>query len=405
MQLSFFISKRLSQSKQTSFSKLIVRIATIAVAISIAVMLLSVAISRGYQQQVKEKLAGFQSHIIINNLDQNQSVESLPITRNKDVELFLTAGNGFKHFQKYGLKTGIIKTENDFQGIVIKGVDSSFDWKFIKNSLKAGSILDLSSQKMGNQIIISSFLAQKMGFKVGDALMVYFIQDPPRVRKFNIVGVFDTNLGELDDLYAIIDLKQIQKLNNWTDTQITGYEIFTNNFDSLDSQIEALTTVTPYTMGITPITFIYPELFSWLKMLDVNVLIVLILMAAVAIINMTTALLILIVERSNMIGMLKALGSTNKNIIKIFINLASFIVFRGLLLGNLLAGIIAYLQYRFQLVKLSEKDYYISAVPIHFAFSDFLIINLTCFVICMVLLLLPATLISKISPIKSIRFD
>ncbi|MES2656317.1 MAG: FtsX-like permease family protein [Bacteroidota bacterium] len=405
MQLSFFISKRLSQSKQTSFSKLIVKIATLAVAISIAVMLLAVAISRGYQQQVKAKLAGFQSHIVINNLDQNQSYESFPIEQNKTVEQFLSTQNGFKHFQKYGIKTGIIKTENDFQGVVLKGIDSTFDWSFIKKSLIAGSLLNINSHKTSNEIIISSSLAQKLGFKIGDAIMIYFIQEPPRVRKFNVTGIFDTNLGELDDLYAIVDLKQIQKLNNWPSNVITGYEVFINNFDSLDTQMDLLSGVTPYTMGITPITSIYPELFNWLKMLDVNVLIVLVLMAAVAIINMTTALLILIVERSNMIGMLKALGSSNKNIIKIFINLASFIVFRGLLLGNLLAGLLGYLQYNFQFIKLSEKDYYIGAVPISFAVTDFIIINIACFCICIILLLLPANLVSKIHPVKSIKFD
>jgi len=405
LQLSVFISKRLSQSKQTSFSKLIVRIATLAVAISVTVMLLAIAISRGYKQQVSQKLSNFQSHILINNLDQNQSYQSLPIEGNADVEQFINAKNGFKHFQKYAIKAGIIKTENDFQGIVLKGVDSQFDFTYLKNSLIAGNIPKLDTVKLSNQILLSSSLAQKLGFKVGDGIFVYFIQDPPRVRKFNIVGIFDTNLGEIDDLYALVDIKQIQKLNGWSNNLFTGYEIFVNNFDSLDAKVNLLATITPYTMGITPINLVYPDLFNWLNMLDVNVMIILILMAAVAIINMVTALLILIVERSNMIGMLKALGLNNLNIIKIFLNLAAFIIIRGLLLGNALAIGLGFLQQQFSFIKLSEKDYYVSAVPVSFQPFDFVLVNVSCFAICLVLLLLPANVVSKISPVKSIRFD
>ncbi len=405
MQLSFFISKRLSQSKQTSFSKLIVRIATLAVAISVTVMLLAIAISRGYKQQVSQKLSNFQSHILINNLDQNQSYQSLPIEGNADVEQFINAKNGFKHFQKYAIKAGIIKTENDFQGIVLKGVDSQFDFTYLKNSIIAGNIPKLDTVKLSNQILLSSSLAQKLGFKVGDGIFVYFIQDPPRVRKFKIVGIFDTNLGEIDDLYAIVDIKQIQKLNGWSNNLFTGYEVFVNNFDSLESKVDLLATVTPYTMGITPINLVFPDLFNWLNMLDVNVMIILILMAAVAIINMVTALLILIVERSNMIGMLKALGLNNLNIIKIFLNLAAFIIIRGLLLGNALAIGLGYLQQQFSFIKLSEKDYYVSAVPVSFQPFDFILVNFSCFAICLILLLLPANVVSKISPVKSIRFD
>jgi lipoprotein-releasing system permease protein len=405
LQLSFFISKRLSQSKQTSFSQLIVRIATLAVAISVTVMLLSIAISRGYKEQVSQKLSNFQSHILINNLDQNQSYQSLPIEGNTDVEQFINSKNGFKHFQKYAIKAGIIKTENDFQGIVLKGVDSQFDFTYLQKSLIDGKIPKLDSVKLSNQILLSSSLAQKLGFKVGDGIFVYFIQDPPRVRKFNIVGIFDTNLGEIDDLFALVDMKQIQKLNGWSNNLFTGYEVFINQFDSLDSKVDLLATVTPYTMGITPINLIYPELFNWLNMLDVNVIIILILMAAVAIINMVTALLILIVERSNMIGMLKALGLNNLNIIKIFLNLAAFIIFRGLLLGNAFAFGLGMLQQQFSLIKLSEKDYYVSAVPVSFQPFDFVLVNVSCFAICLVLLLLPANVVSKISPVKSIRFD
>ncbi len=405
MQLSFFISKRLSQSKQTSFSKLIVRIATLAVAISVTVMLLAIAISRGYKQQVSQKLSSFQSDIVINNLDLNLSYQSAPIQSNNDVEQFLNTKNGFKHFQKYAIKAGIIKTENDFQGIVLKGVDNQFDFNFLRESIVSGSIPKFDSNQMSNEIMLSASLANKLGFKVGDGIFVYFIQDPPRVRKFKVCGIYDTNLGEMDDLYIIVDIKQIQKLNNWPSEYITGYEVFVNNFDSLQNKVDLLATITPYTMGITPINLIYPEIFNWLNMLDVNVTIILILMAAVSIINMITALLILIVERSNMIGMLKALGMKNKHIIKIFLNLAAFIILRGLILGNVIALTLGFIQQKFHLIKLSEKDYYVSAVPVFFNTYDFIFVNAACFVICLILLLVPVNSVSKISPIKAIRFD
>jgi len=368
-------------------------------------MLLAIAISRGYKHQVSQKLSSFQSHILVNNLDQNQSYQSLPIEENAEVEQFLIPKNGFKHFQKYAIKAGIIKTENDFQGIVLKGVNDKFDFTYLKNCITAGSIPVFDSAKLSSEILISSSLAQKLSFKVGNGVFVYFIQDPPRVRKFKICGIFDTKLGELDDFYALVDLKQIQKLNSWPANFFTGYEVFINSFDSLAAKVDLLATVTPYTMGITPINLIYPELFNWLNMLDVNVMIILILMAAVAIINMVTALLILIVERSNMIGMLKALGMKNKAIMIIFLHLASFIVIRGLLLGNALAFGIGYLQAQFHLIKLSEKDYYVSAVPVNFQLRDFVLVNGACFAICLILLLLPANAVSKINPVKSIRFD
>jgi lipoprotein-releasing system permease protein len=387
LQLSFFISKRLSQSKQTSFSKLIVRIATLAVAISVTVMLLAIAISRGYKQQVSQKLSSFQSDIVINNLDLNLSYQSAPIQSNNDVEQFLNTKNGFKHFQKYAIKAGIIKTENDFQGIVLKGVDNQFDFNFLRESIVSGSIPKFDSNQMSNEIMLSASLANKLGFKVGDGIFVYFIQDPPRVRKFKICGIYDTNLGEMDDLYIIVDIKQIQKLNNWPSEYITGYEVFVNNFDSLQNKVDLLATIT------------------WLNMLDVNVTIILILMAAVSIINMITALLILIVERSNMIGMLKALGMKNKHIIKIFLNLAAFIILRGLILGNVIALTLGFIQQKFHLIKLSEKDYYVSAVPVFFNTYDFIFVNAACFVICLILLLVPVNSVSKISPIKAIRFD
>ncbi len=368
-------------------------------------MLLAIAISRGYKQQVSQKLSSFQSDIVINNLDLNLSYQSAPIQSNNDVEQFLNTKNGFKHFQKYAIKAGIIKTENDFQGIVLKGVDNQFDFNFLRESIVSGSIPKFDSNQMSNEIMLSASLANKLGFKVGDGIFVYFIQDPPRVRKFKVCGIYDTNLGEMDDLYIIVDIKQIQKLNNWPSEYITGYEVFINNFDSLQNKVDLLATIMPYTMGITPINLIYPEIFNWLDMLDVNVMIILILMAAVSIINMITALLILIVERSNMIGMLKALGMKNKHIIKIFLNLAAFIILRGLFLGNIIALTIGFIQQKFNLIKLSEKDYYVSAVPVFFNTYDFIFVNAACFIICLILLLVPVNSISKISPIKAIRFD
>lgn len=405
LNFSYFISQRLSSYRHAQFSRLIIRIAIAAVAISVMIMLLAVAISKGYQHEIRNKVAGFQSHIQITSLDQNNSYEGNPLERDSVFEQIVASRPGIKHIQKFANKAGIIKTTDDFQGIVLKGVDSDFDWSFINSGLQAGTSFRVNPAEKANDIVISKITASRMKLKVGDVIKIYFVQDPPRVRPFTIRGIYDTGLDQFDKLYALVDIKHVQRLNNWESNQISGYEIALNDFNFMNAAIDSLSHYTPFTMGIGSIESMYPSFFDWLHMLDTNVLIILGLMVIVAAINMITALMILILERSNMIGVLKALGADNNKVSRIFLYMAGYIVLRGLLFGNLLGLALGLIQKYTQLITLSEKDYYLRYVPIRFEAFDFVWINAGSFAVCMIILLLPSRFVSRISPSKTIRFD
>jgi lipoprotein-releasing system permease protein len=282
------------------------------------VMILAVAIVKGYQKEVKDKIVGFHAPLQISHLAVNNSFESYPISRDSSLEIEVPNLEGVTHIQRYGTKAGIIKTEEAFEGIVLKGVDESYRWDFFKRNLVNGNVLDWNSNQLKNELFISLETAKKLQVKVGSEVLVYFIQEPPRVRKLKICGIFDTGLGDLDQLYAFTDLRHVQKLNSWNSNQISGYEIGIQNLADAEFLRENVAVLTPYNMGLSTITELYPSLFDWLALLDMNVVIILSLMVAVASINMITALLILILERLQMIGLMKALGGTNRQISTIF---------------------------------------------------------------------------------------
>jgi len=368
-------------------------------------MILAVAIVKGYQQEIRNKVIGFNSHIQINNLDLNNSFETNPIKCDTALERELLKNNFVKHIQKISTKTGIMKTDDDFKGIVLKGVGKDYDWNFINANIVAGKVLEYNDTLSSNNIILSKYLADLLKLKINDAVLLYFVQDPPRVRKFKISGIFETGLSELDEIYAFVDIRHIQKLNNWSSEYISGYEVRIDDFGNLDSRIMKLTPLIPFNLSINGIYHLYPQLFDWLSLLDMNVVIIIVLMFIVAGINMITALIILILERSNMIGILKALGSTDNIVSRIFLNMAAYIIVVGLLIGNILGIGIALLQKHFQIVKLDQTSYYMSSIPIELNLTDLVWINLLSFAICMIILLIPARIVSRISPVKTIRFD
>ncbi|MEI6880774.1 MAG: FtsX-like permease family protein [Bacteroidota bacterium] len=405
LNLAYFISQRLSKKSDTGFSKLIVKIATLAVALSILVMIVAISISRGYQKEIQNKVIGFHGHIQITPLDLNNSIEGLPIRRDSIFERIARGYNGVEHFEPYATKTGIIKTKSDFKGVILKGIDQNYNWTFIRNNLKEGSVFSLSQSKVSNDVVISKTTADRLNLHLNDAMYVYFIQDPPRVRKFNIVGVFDSGLSELDEIYAFVDMRQCQRLNAWGDSLISGYQINTTSFTNIDSELDKLSNITPYTMGLQSVSSTYPSLFSWLSLLDTNVLIIIILMIVVACINMITALLILIIERSHMIGILKAMGAKRRLISRIFLLMASRIILLGLLIGNVTGIGLCLLQQKFGFIKLNQKDYFISQVPIDLSFDVIAMINISSFIISVMVLLLPSSYVAKIKPAKVIKWD
>lgn len=405
MNLAYFISQRLSKKSDTGFSKLIVKIATLAVALSILVMIVAISISRGYQKEIQNKVIGFHGHIQISPLDLNNSIEGLPIRKDSIFERVAKNYEGVVHFEPYTTKTGIIKTKNDFKGVILKGIDPSYDWTFISNNLKKGRVFSLSQNKLSNDAVISKTTADILNLHLNDAMYVYFIQDPPRVRKFNIVGIFDSGLSELDEIYAFVDMRQCQRLNGWGDSLISGYQINTTSFANIDTELDKLSNITPYTMGLQSVSSTYPSLFSWLSLLDTNVFIIITLMIVVACINMITALLILIIERSHMIGILKAMGAKRRLISRIFLLMASRIILLGLLIGNLTGIGLCLIQQKFGFIKLNQKDYFISQVPIDLSFDVIAVINICSFIISILVLLLPSLYVAKIKPAKVIKWD
>lgn len=393
-----------SKRKQSGFSKLIINLAFSAVCVSVMVMILAICVVKGYQNQVKGKLAGFHAPIQLANLDLNKSFESLPLDRDSLLEVLVPQQKGVVFLQTFATKAGIIKTEQAFEGIVLKGVGSDYNWDFLAKHLKEGVLPLLNDSQVSPAILISSLTANRMQFKLGDALFVYFIQEPPRVRKFKIVGIFDSGMGELDELYAFVDIKQVQKLNNWSNYEVSGYEIGLNKLEDMAHMQTSLSEFVPFNMSINTIAEMYPALFDWLILLDMNVLIILLLMLAVAAINMVTALLILILERTQMIGLLKAMGAKDQLISKIFIWMAGQIIIKGLFFGNLIGLGLAFLQQKFAWLKLDQKSYYLNQVPIEFDWQLIIGVNILSFFICMILLLIPARFVAKVSPVKTIQF-
>jgi lipoprotein-releasing system permease protein len=369
------------------------------------VMILANAIVKGYQHEVRNKLVGFSSPIQISHLDLNNSFESLPIERDTIFEYLAKKRDGVKHLQTYATKAGIIKTKESFEGIVLKGVGKEYHWDFIAQHLIEGDLPNLKDSSTSQQVIISAITARRLNFKLGDNLYIYFIQDPPRVRKLKICGIFDTGMGELDELYAYVDIRQVQKLNNWPSNFISGYEIGLNQFSETSQVRDDLANITPYNMGLSSIFDLYPALFDWLGLLDLNVVIILLLMVSVAAINMITALLILILERTQMIGLLKAMGSSDQQISNIFLWMAANIIIKGLLLGNILGVGLALFQAKFGWVKLDQKSYYLNQVPIELNFMDIVYVNLLSFIICLLILLVPVKMVSRVDPAKSIKFN
>ena len=393
-----------SKRKQSGFSKLIINLAFSAVCVSVMVMILAICVVKGYQNQVKGKLAGFHAPIQLANLDLNKSFESVPLERDSLLEVLVPQQKGVVFLQTFATKAGIIKTEEAFEGIVLKGVGSDYNWDFLAKHLKEGALPILNDSQVSPSILISSLTANRMQFKLGDALFVYFIQEPPRVRKFKISGIFDSGMGELDELYAFVDIKQVQKLNNWSKFEVSGYEIGLNQLEDMEHMQTSLSEFVPFNMAINTIAEMYPALFDWLILLDMNVLIILLLMLAVAAINMVTALLILILERTQMIGLLKAMGAKDQLISEIFIWMAGQIIIKGLFFGNLLGLGLAFLQQKFAWLKLDQKSYYLNQVPIEFDWQLIIGVNFLSFFICMILLLIPARFVAKVNPVKTIQF-
>lgn len=414
MNLELFIARKIhfTGNHKQKISSPAIKIATAGIALGLATMILAVSIVVGFKNEIRDKVVGFGSHIQVTNFDNNISYESQPICVNDTLLSRINNIQGVKHIEEYATKPGIIKTESDFQGVVLKGVGNDYDWTFFKQNLIEGSVLQNSDSISGNQTIISQLLAERLHLKVGDSFMAYFIQEPMKVRKFTISGIYSTNFEDYDKLFIIVDIDLVKQLNNWADDQVSGIEVFINDFNKLDDiKDEVLFSAMSHKdrMGNTiyakSIKEVNPMIFNWLELLDMNVWIIIILMISVSGFTMISGLLILILERTNMIGILKALGSPNKMIRKTFIYVSSFIILKGMIWGNIIALIICFAQKWFGIIKLDPSTYYVSEMPIEINVWYIIAMNIGTLIVSLTMMVGPSYLIARISPAKSIKFE
>lgn len=410
MNLEYFIARRLIASKayKSSISAPIIKIAIAAIAIGMVMMIISVATGIGLQQKIRQKVAAFNGHIIISNYTDNQSDVSVePISIHQDFYPNFKTVKGIQHVQGVATMHGIIRTESAFEGILFKGVGRDYDWKNIDEYLIEGRKPNLLGALNG-EVIISQYLANRLSLKLGDSFNTFFIKEEgkmPKSRRFKIVGIFNSGFQEFDATYIFGDLRHIQKLNKWQPDQIGAFEVFIDDFTQIQQKSQEVYDETGSMLNAEPITGKYYYIFEWLQLFDFNILVILIIMIVVATINMVVALLVLILERTQMIGILKSQGASNWSIRKIFLYNAAYLIVRGIFWGNLIGiGLIA-LQHYFGIVKLNPESYYVNTAPVYFNLGYLLVLNLGTIFICLLVLLIPSYIITKISPAKTIRFD
>lgn len=385
--------------------KPVIIIAITGIALGVLAMLLSVMIVTGFRNEISGKVTGFMSHMRIHKFDSNNSFEDVPISKNAAFISSVKSIDGIKSIQPYAYKAGILKTKEEIQGIVLKGIDKDFDKSFFSEKMTEGTLPNLNDSS-NQQVAISKTLAEKLKLKVGDSFLVFFIQQDKKVRKLIVKGIYNTGLNEdFDNIYILCNLDLIRKINNWKKDEIGGYEVNITSLDLLDKVSKEVYQRVDYQTNVQTIRDIYPQIFNWLDLQNLNVIVIITLISMVAGITMISTLLILVLENSRQIGLLKALGAEDKLINITFRKVASSILLRGMLWGNILGLGIAFLQWKFHFIGLDESSYYITSVPVNFTLSGIAIINLTTYVICMLMLLIPGKIISKINPIKVLRFD
>ena len=410
MNFELFIAKRIIGSKayKSSVSAPIIKIGIAAIAIGIVVMLIAIATGLGLQQKIRDKVVAFNGHIEITNFDTNASDESqVPISINQEFYPEFNAIEGVKHIQGVATKFAVIRTETDFEGVVVKGVGTDYNWDYFKEFLVEGRVPDFTG-KRNEEILISNYLANRLGFKVGDKFQTLFgdtINARPRIINYEIVGIYNSGFQELDEKFCIADLRHIQRLNKWESDEIGTFEVFVDDFSELDDVTTQVYRETGSLLNARPVNRKYYTIFEWIKIFDSNTNIIIAIMIIVAGINMITTLLVLILERTNMIGVLKALGSSNWTIRKVFLYNASYLIGLGLLWGNIVGLGLLFAQKYFKLFPLNPDTYYVSEAPVYIALDYILLLNLGTFIACLLMLLVPSVIISNISPVKAIRFD
>ena len=408
MNLEYFIAKRLITAKdyKSSISAPIIKIAISAIAIGMIMMIVSVATGIGLQQKIREKVSAFNGHIIISNYDNNQSeVTLVPISKKQDFYPKFTSVPGVNHIQAIASKAGIIRTETAFEGIIFKGVGNDYKWDNIKEYIIQGRIPNVNGD-LNEEVVISQFIANRLNLKVGDAFNTFFMKEKGyNLRNFDIVGIFNSGFQEFDATYIIGDIHHMQRINKWTTDQIGAFEVFVDDFNTIEATGEQVYAQTASTLDTKTIIEKYSYIFEWLQLFDFNIIVILVVMILVATINMVVALLVLILERTQMIGILKALGANNWSVRKIFLYNAFYLIVRGLFWGNLIGISLLLIQQQFGIIQLPPENYYVNQAPVYLNWGYILLLNLLTVTVCFLVLLIPSYIITKISPVKAIRFD
>ena len=411
MNYELFIAKRIIAAKQykSSISSPIIKIAISAIAVGIIVMMIAIATGFGLQEKIREKLSGFNGHIQITNFDNNNSEITLnPISKNQDFYPEFTTITNIENVQVFATKGGIIRTETDFEGIILKGVAKDFNWTFFKEYLVEGTLPDFNNT-VTNDVLISKEISNRLQINLGDTFNILFVKDNPSkapwLRVVKAVGIYNSGFQEFDENFVIADIRHIQKMNRWTEDQVGGFEVLITNFDEIDLKSNQIYKETASTLNSQSIIEKYPGIFEWISLFDNNIYLIIVIMILVAGINMITALLVLILERTQMIGILKALGSSNVSIRKVFLYNAGYLVLKGLFWGNLIGLSILFAQKYIGFITLSPETYYVSEAPVYIDFWYILLLNISTLLLCLLMLIVPTLLIAKIDPVKSIKFE
>ena len=406
MNLSYFISKRISRGYQEGFSSTIHSIAIISIAIGLAASIVSFLIMKGFQETVKEKIYSFSGHILITKFSMNNSTEEQPM--DFQIELYNEPGKYpfVRHVQEFAHKVGVVKTDDEALGVLIKGVGRSFDLASFKENIVSGEFVQYQDSGYASQVVLSKTIAAKLKKDVGDEIIVHFFQNPPRFRRLKVTGIYETNLSEyFDSRVVLADIRLIQRLNDWPDTVAGGLEVFVNDPENIDNAGIAIGEMMDFDLNIERVSDRFIQVFEWLELLSRQVNILLGIILTVVCVNMISIVLILVMERTQMIGMLKALGASNGFIRSVFIYNGVNLILKGLVLGNLLGLGLCFIQYKFKLIELNPRDYYMSVVPISWHWEIVLLLNLITLGLVTLILLLPTMAIARITPIKAIRFD
>lgn len=408
MNFEYFIAKRLTTGKSQSLSKPVVRISFISVALGLALMIISVAVVVGFKNSVSEKVMGFASDIQLVVFDNNQDLQGKPVSATDELVNKLKSNKKISHVQFSAQKAGVIKTDDQIQGVILKGIDGNYSSDFLESSLTDGHYPAFVDSVKTDEVLISSNIAKKLNLEVGNSIRMWFIDEGDaraRGRKFSISGIYSTGMEEFDNMYIIGDLRHIQKLNKWKPDEVGSIELLVHDkSDIVNTAFELYNTI-PYNLTMITVFDEYPQIFNWLNLLDMNVIVILTLMIIVATITMVSTLLILIIERTSMVGLLKSLGAYNGSIRKIFLYKASGIILTGMLWGNIIGLVFYFVQHQFRLISLSPESYYVDYVPVELHWSYFLMLNIGTFIVSVLVLIVPSYYITRIVPAKALRYE